>query len=195
MFKTGQKGRSIRNAEGSTKTDVSSPVAVWFMNAIRGMPNDEDLRKAYFWESRQVGAREMEKHAEEKRNSRLKRLWRAQWYSSVEILQKDDKGDDYSWQNAFALIQGHRFLWWQSANDFDRGEAAQGRIFLEGHAGLGTPSPLEMACIEKDNLSRVCTIFGRGIDKQKRVTLLAPAKEVKDQLESAVVFAISGKKD
>jgi len=165
------------------------------MNAIRGMPNDEDLRKAYFWESRRVGAREMEKHAEEKRNSRLRRLWRAQFFSSVEILQEDDRSGKISWQNAFAIVQGHRFLWWRSASDFDSGEQAQGRIFLEGHAGLGTPSPLEMVSIEKDDLSRLCTIFGRGVDKQNRVTLLAPDKGVKDQLDGAVLFAISEKKD
>jgi hypothetical protein len=32
-----------------------SPVGIWIKNAIRGLPTDEDLRKAYFWESRRVG--------------------------------------------------------------------------------------------------------------------------------------------
>lgn len=32
-----------------------SPISIWIMNAIRGLPTNEDLRKAYFWESRRVG--------------------------------------------------------------------------------------------------------------------------------------------
>ena len=30
-------------------------VGIWIVNALRGLPTDEDLRKAYFWESRRVG--------------------------------------------------------------------------------------------------------------------------------------------
>jgi hypothetical protein len=153
------------------------------MNAIRGLPTDEDLRKTYFWESRRRGALEKNIHAEEKRKSRLRRLWRAQWYSSAHILRPNEEGQDLHWEIIFCMIQGHRFLWWRSPEDFDNGEAPLGRIFLAGHAGLATPSPLDMRSIRQTNCRVVC---GRGEDKQERVTILTPTVDVKI-LEDAIV--------
>jgi hypothetical protein len=167
----------------------------WIMNAIRGLPTDEDLRKTYFWESRRRGALEKNIHAEEKRKSRLRRLWRAQWYSSAQILRPNEEGQDLHWEIVFCMIQGHRFLWWRSPEDFDNGEAPLGRIFLAGHAGLATPSPLDMRSIRKDELLRTVCIFGRGEDKQERVTILTPTVDVKNTLEDAIVSATTSKAD
>lgn len=164
------------------------------MNAIRGLPTDEDIRKTYFWECRRLRARQIEIQAEAKRNSRLKRLWRAQWYSSVDILRASD-GGDFERTEAFAMIQGHRFLWWHSVGDFDLGEEPGGGIFLAGHAGLATPSPLELRSVDKADFSKLTSIFGRGNETQEKVTVVAPSEKVKDDLELAVSFATSAKKD
>jgi hypothetical protein len=175
--------------------DAPSPIVVWIMNAIRGLPTDEDLRQTYFWESRRCGALEKSKHAEEKRKSRLQRLWRAQWYSSVKILRPSDTSNDFYWVMAFAIIQGHRFLWWRSAEDFDNGEVPLGRIFLAGHAGLATPSPLELRSFQHDELARTVCIFGRGEENQERVTILASAVDAKEALEEMIVSSATMKKD
>jgi hypothetical protein len=93
------------------------------------------------------------------------------------------------------MIHGHRFLWWRSTEEFDNGEAPLGRIFLAGHAGLATPSPLEMRSIRKDELLRTVCIFGRGEIVQERVAILTPTVEMKNSLEGAIVSATTSKAD
>jgi hypothetical protein len=176
------------------KESSESPVSTWVSNAVRGLPTDEDLRKVYFWESRRRGAEESEKFAGEKRLSRLQRLWKAQWYASVKLRRQAFKGgshpesdDSDGLEDAFAVVQGHRFLWWTSARDFDNGELPTGRIFLSGHAGLATPSPLEMRTFSPEEMLLVTAIFGRGTTGQERVTILAPDEDSKEKLESTIL--------
>jgi hypothetical protein len=194
---TDQSGKLVEPAPPSANPEESkktSPVVTWIMNAIRGLPTDEDLRKTYFWESRRKGARETENDAAAKRLSRLQRLWKAQWYSSIKLRLQNVRRDSSSadskashWENVFAIVQGHRFLWWHSVREFDNGELPSGRIFLSGHAGLATPSPLEMREFTPEELKLVVSIFGRGKTNQERVTLLAPDAEMKERLEDAVL--------
>lgn len=168
---------------------------VWLMNAIRGLPTDEDLRKTYYWESRRLGCQEMESQAEEKRKARLRRLWKATWYSSVHMLRALDGSTLLSRDAVFAMIQGHRFLWWRSVRDFDNGEAPIGRIFLAGHAGIATPSPLEMRAMSDDEVPRVVIVFGRGTEGQEKHAILTPDISVKDSFERAVALSAASKSD
>lgn len=78
------------------------PVSQWILNALRGLPTSEDLRKTYFWESRRLGAREMEAHAAKKRKSRMERLWRVQWHGTIEILTHNGGNKLLDRRNAFA---------------------------------------------------------------------------------------------
>jgi hypothetical protein len=192
---TDQSGKLVEPTQPAIPEESKpSRVVTWIMNAIRGLPTDEDLRKTYFWESRRKGARETEKSAAGKRLSRLQRLWKAQWYSSIKLHLHNVRRDSSSaghevshWENVFAIVQGHRFLWWHSVRKFDNGELPAGRIFLSGHAGLATPSPLEMREFTPEELKLVVIIFGRGMTDQQRVTLLAPNAEMKEKLEDAVL--------
>lgn len=166
-----------------------SPFGILVTNAFRGIPTFEDLRRTYFWESLRRGVREAEQFSEEKRGKRLKMLFRARWYSSIQILSSS--GDH--WRTCFAIIQGHRFTWWSSVNDFDEGCKPLGSIFLSGHSGLATPSPLELKQISSENLDRLVCLFGRGIDKQERLSLLTPSSAGKDELELAINHTINHK--
>lgn len=166
-----------------------SPVGIWIKNAFRGIPTIEDLRRTYFWESLRRGVREAEQFSEEKRGKRLKMLFRARWYSSIQILSSS--GD--RWKTCFAIIQGHRFTWWSSVNDFDEGGKPLGSIFLSGHSGLATPSPLELKQLPSENLDRLVCLFGKGIDKQERLSLLTPSSAGKEELELAISHTISHK--
>jgi hypothetical protein len=78
------------------------PVSQWILNALRGLPTSEDLRKTYFWESRRLGAREMEAHPAKKRKSRMERLWRVQWHGTIEILPHNGGNKLLDRRNAFA---------------------------------------------------------------------------------------------
>ena len=168
--------------------------AIWMLNALRSLPTMEDLRRTYFWESKRRGYQESEKFAAEKRESRLRQLWKAKWYSHLRILVHDISGGDSHWTPVFAVIQGHNFLWWNSVQDFDNGEVPSGRLFLSGHAGLTGPSPMEMRKLSKEQLSLSVSIFGRGLDGQERVTLLMTDLRQKERLEDAVC-SISAKDD
>jgi hypothetical protein len=121
----------------------------------------------------------------------MQRLWKVQWFSTVRMLvHKDASSEHYEWRTVFAMIQGHRLLWWRSVADFDSGATPIGRLYLAGHAGLSSPSPLELRKISSGDTDRVVTIFGSG----SRVTVLTQAVEAKVELEH-VVEAISGKQD
>lgn len=173
------------------KEPAETPLATWVMNAIRGLPTSEDLRKTYFWESKRLGARETESLAAAKRKSRMQRLWRVQWYCTARMLAHNKTEDGPDWRTVFAMIQGHRLLWWRSIGDFDSGFPPLGRLFLAGHAGLSSPSPLELREISSDEVERVVCIFGSG----SRVTILANSNEAKNDLEKAVEAAVSSKID
>ena len=114
-------------------------------NLFYSIPTDEDLRRAYFWEARRAGEREREKYAETKRQSRLKKLWKASWHGTVKVKEKrldasiSQSKRTWHWDTAFLLIEGHRFIWWRSEKHFDLGEAPLGQIFFAGHSGLVSP--------------------------------------------------------
>ena len=98
---------------------------------------------------------------------------------------------------AFALLQGHRFLWWRSVEDFDDGCEPLGSLNLSGHAGLTNPSPLELMEMKATatDVSRLVCIFGRGAGKQERITILTPTMQSKTSLEHAVEDAVTKKQD
>ena len=168
-----------------------SPFATWAVNAIRGLPTSEDLRKIYFWESRRKGAQESESLSVAKRKARMKRLWRVQWYGTTRMLLVNKKLDTSEWRTVFVLVQGHRLLWWRSIHDFDNGIAPLGRLLLAGHAGLSNPSPLELREMNAEEMERVVCIFGSG----SRATLLTSTVEAKLDLEGIIEAALFNKQD
>lgn len=180
--------------EPTEKEKKPNPIIVKIKNALRSIPTNEDLRKTYFWESRKLGAEKARKYALEKRESRLEKLWKAKWHSSMKILVQD--GKVFSLKPVFAVVQGHRFIWWGSVDEFDDGELPLGKVLLSGHAGLGGPSPIEMRELDREKELPLClTIFGRGSVGQQRVTILLPDKSTKDELENVIIHSASFKSD
>jgi hypothetical protein len=178
------------------ESSSDSPVAVWIMNALRSLPTIDDLRKAYIWEIMSLGAEQKEQHAFQKRETRLAKLWKAAWHSPLKIfMQGDDVKSSPHWRPCFAVVQGHRFLWWHGVDDFDNGELPAGRLLLSGHAGLGTPSPLEIRCLSKDDLSLCLSLFGRGEHGQQRVTMVLPDEKTKIDIERVINESSSFKND
>jgi hypothetical protein len=184
------KSSSVVTSTKETNDLTESPFLTWILNAIRGLPTSEDLRKTYFWESRRIGARETESLSAAKRKSRMQRLWRVQWYGTVQMLIMHKVGSP-EWQSVFVIVQGHRLLWWRSMNDFDSGIAPLDRLLLSGHAGFSSPSPLELREINPNDVDRVVCIFGSGA----RVTMLLSSIEVRTDIEHVVDAALSTKSD
>jgi hypothetical protein len=180
------------------------PIVTSALNFFRGLPTDEDLRRAYFWESCRAGEMERNKLATAKRATRVQRLWKAQWHGHLEIKEKGDAHSgiqtmdtsrDWSWEHIFAIIQGHQFIWWRGEKEFDDGESPIGRIFFAGHAGLAGSSPLEMRELKREEIPFVVNIFGRGKGNQMKISLLAANETVRSGLEGAVLKASEDTKD
>lgn len=100
----------------------------------------------------------------------------------------------WNWEPAFGLIEGHRFIWWRSEKDFDKGEAPLGQIFFAGHSGLAGLSPLDLRELSHGEIPFVVSVFGRGSQGQQKITLLLPSAGAKSALENAVLNASMGSK-
>lgn len=131
-----------------------------------------------------------------KRQTRLEKLWKAKWHGPLELKEKNadrppasPTARNWSWEPAFGLIEGHRFIWWRSERHFDTGEAPLGQIYFAGHSGLAGLSPLDLRELTKEEIPFVVSIFGRGTQGQQKVTLLASSSSLKDSLENAVLGA------
>ena len=131
-----------------------------------------------------------------KRQNRLEKLWKAQWHGTLELKEKKAEqpsspafSRNWSWETVFALIEGHRFIWWRSEKQFDTGEAPLGQIYFAGHSGLAGLSPLDLKELSKEEIPFVVLIFGRGTQGQQKISLLAPSSDAKDSLENAVLDA------
>lgn len=200
-LKSRKQSKNKEGPEVKENGGKSNPFTIKITNAIRSIPTNEDLRKTYFWESRQLGTETAKKYALEKRESRLKKLWKAKWHSSIKILFQDDETDQrkqptFNLKPIFAVVQGHRFIWWDSVDEFDDGELPSGKVILSGHAGLGGPSPIEIRKLDRERELPLClTIFGRGSHGQERVTILLPDKTAKQDLENVIIHSASFKSD
>jgi len=183
--------RTVRNTSDEVDKEVTgNPLE----NLCLSIPTDEDLRRTYFWEAKREGERERKKLAAAKRESRLEKLWKTQWHGTLKIKRNDPDTSLWRWESAFALIEGHRFIWWKSEKHFDTGEASEGSLFFAGHAGLSGLSPLDLRELPTGDIPSVVSIFGRGQQGQQKVTCLAPDYTAKQTLENAVIFASSDTK-
>lgn len=189
------EGRDERNKDA----EHCDPYMTRIINFFQGIPTDEDLRRYYFWEAVKVGEQEREILATKKRTARLTKLWKAQWFGHIELKAPNHlaSGDDkrrWEWRPIFAIIQGHRFIWWLSEKDFDEGENPSGQIFFAGHSGLAGLSPLELRELEQNEILHVVSLFGRdamktGLQLQTKITMLCPDLTTKESLEKAVLTA------
>lgn len=186
-----------------TESDDYDPYFTRITNFFLGIPTNEDLRRYYFWEAINVGEREREVLAKKKRVARLTKLWKAQWFGRLEMKARELLTSSNSkrlcdWRYIFAIIQGHRFIWWNSEKDFDLGENPAGQIYFAGHSGLATMSPLEMRELKKGEIPFVVNIFGRTAASgghQTKISLLAPDYQVKEHFEAAVTKAFEEKNE
>mmetsp|Transcript_25640 Transcript_25640/g.71652 ORF Transcript_25640/g.71652 Transcript_25640/m.71652 type:complete len:245 (+) Transcript_25640:1562-2296(+) len=197
----GSAKSAVSSSKAKKKPDAkskSSPLLVVLQNMIRSLPTNEDLRMTYFWENRLVVAEFLKKRRMARQQSRLRKLcWQASWYSEVrlrsntilDVAKNSDPNNSMNWTDAFAILQGHRLLWWDDITAFDAGEHPVGSLYLSGHSGLTNPSPLEMRNIPADELSKLVSIFGKGTADQIRVTILCNSEADKERLKNAVLEA------
>ena len=128
---------------------------------------------------------------------RLNRLWRAQWFGTVELKEftsSKEADRQWDWEPVFGLVHGHRFIWWRSEKHFDDGEPPLGQIFFAGHSGLGGLSPMEMRELSREEALLIVTMFGRGVEEQQKISLLCPDAKAKEALEDAIIGASAGSK-
>ena len=181
----------MNRSEGQNSTNSKSCFGTWISNAFRGLPSDEDLRRTYYWETRRVVASEVDARSREKRNNRLTNLWTASWHGEIELVRRGYKRR----RRVFGMIQGNRFLWWDSTECFDRGDTVLGQLLLQGHAGVASPSPVEMKEVGDEQLDRMIVIFGRGVSSQERISLFFGESVGRESFEASVLKALARKYD
>jgi len=173
------------------KEEFPEPISTRIKNFFYSIPTNEELRRYYFWETRRVVEREREILANKKRAARLTKLWSSKWHGILELkvhstsVERD--GKQWDWFRIFAVIQGHRFIWWHTEKHFDDGEHPLGQIFFSGHSGLAGFSPIELRDLRKHEIPNVVSIFGRGMKGQQKLLLLTSDIVIKDQIEKAVL--------
>mmetsp|Transcript_13454 Transcript_13454/g.27682 ORF Transcript_13454/g.27682 Transcript_13454/m.27682 type:complete len:162 (+) Transcript_13454:910-1395(+) len=129
-----------------------------------------------------------------KRKSRLDKLWKARWHDVIKIKEGKTSSESpikksWSWEPIFALIEGHRFIWWRSEKHFDTGESPLGQIFFAGHSGLAGLSPLDLREFATEEIPFIVSVFGRGLKEQQKISLLVGSADAKESLEDAVLSA------
>ena len=93
----------------------------------------------------------------------------------------------WKWIDIFAILQGHRLVWWESTSDFDTGKTPFGQILFAGHSGIAGLSPLDLRQLKRSELDQTIGIFGRGVFEQEKIILLAPSIETKTLFEELVI--------
>jgi hypothetical protein len=186
----------------SEQKDNYDPILTRMINFFTSVPTNEDLRRYYFWEAVKVGEVERELLASKKRAARLTKLWKAQWFGKLELKVKISAAlsseREWEWKTIFCIIQGHRFIWWESEKDFDEGENPSGQIYFAGHSGLAGLSPLELRELKPDEVPLVVNIFGRGASRggeQTKLSLLTQDLQTKQRFEASVLNAVLDKND
>ena len=162
----------------------STPGLTHFKNLLASVPTDEDLRRSYFWQTRRLGGVERNEQSNTKRVSRLKTLWRALWYGNMHL--KISSSELWEWKSIFVVVQGHRFVWWESTFEFDEGNKPLGEILFAGHSGVTQLSPLDLRQLNQTEQDLAFCVFGRGNDDQKKITLLADTLDEKLSLTSLI---------
>jgi hypothetical protein len=130
-LESGSPTKKSKEKEGDHQPD---PYLTRIINFFTSIPTNEDLRRYYFWEARRVGERERARLAEKKRTARLIKLWKASWFGKLEVKvpRTTTANRSWEWVTVFAIIQGHRFIFWHSETDFDSGENPSGQIYFAG---------------------------------------------------------------
>uniref|UniRef100_A0A7S2R6A6 PH domain-containing protein n=1 Tax=Eucampia antarctica TaxID=49252 RepID=A0A7S2R6A6_9STRA len=180
----------IVKKDSSIESQDSNPLPIKLNNLFMSIPTDEDLRRAYFWESKRIEGKEQQESVDKKRTARLKKLWRPKWYGQLEIKESIlslNTSKLRHWDQIYAVFQGHRLIWWKTSKHFDDGDLPLGQIIFTGHSGLAGLSPIEQRELQENELPLVLGIFGKGLKGQQKVTFLCPNDTVKQQLEIAVL--------
>ena len=134
--------------------------------------------------------------AKERRSSRLHLLWKAVWNGKLfmKVCKQDISPEAWEWQQIYAVLQGHRLIWWKSVADFDTSNMHEGYILFAGHSGVTGLSPLDMRQLEKDEQDRAFCIFGKGSREQQKITVLALSMEEKDTVIDMIINVMSDPK-
>lgn len=85
-------------------------------------------------------------------------LFACQWEGRIRVRI----GVSTQWRlGGFAVVQGHRVLWWHSEEALEVGQPADAQLLLQGHAGLTAPSPKDVKDVGGKD-TRLVAVFGRS---------------------------------
>ncbi|CAM9661559.1 unnamed protein product, partial [Phaeothamnion confervicola] len=100
--------------------------------------------------------------------------------------------------------QGRRLAWWSSQAELENGHAAERQLLLHGHAGVTSPSPLELrevagagAAVEVGaGTPHLVCVFGRSPEgRPQRWSFLTRSAADGRALSATVSGAVDAKRD
>lgn len=164
-------------------------------NLLASIPNDDDLRRAYQQENQIYLRKKKERVQDQKaRRARLSGIWGFLWEGNI---QTRAAASNQPWRQAYVAVQGNRILWWKAEKDLDKGgvRVPEGQIILRGHAGLTSPSPLEVKELGPDKASLLVCVFGRNLaaKTQERRSFMCVSAEDHAGLSAALETALDFK--
>ncbi|KAH8072442.1 hypothetical protein JL721_3717 [Aureococcus anophagefferens] len=145
----------------------ASTVTCRFLNALKAVPNDRDLRACYGHRAALHAGRLVDSERRRRRRARLHAIWDCGWEGGVELRP-------------------------DASSAFDRRRL----LLLQGHSGLTAPAPTDGAGLPDDRRAHMLAVFGQASDGAPlRWALLCADERDREALGAAIARACDDKLD
>ena len=163
-----------------------------FLNALKAVPNDRDLRACYGHRAALHAGRLVDSERRRRRRARLHAIWDCGWEGGVELRPDASSAFD----RRRLVLHGRRLLAWRSERDVDAGRPPAAQLLLQGHSGLTAPAPTDGAGLPDDRRAHMLAVFGQASDGAPlRWALLCADERDREALGAAIARACDDKLD
>ncbi|KAK7249644.1 hypothetical protein SO694_00004211 [Aureococcus anophagefferens] len=170
----------------------ASTVTCRFLNALKAVPNDRDLRACYGHRAALHAGRLVDSERRRRRRARLHAIWDCGWEGGVELRPDASSAFD----RRRLVLHGRRLLAWRSERDVDAGRPPAAQLLLQGHSGLTAPAPTDGAGLPDDRRAHMLAVFGQASDGAPlRWALLCADERDREALGAAIARACDDKLD
>ena len=170
----------------------ASTVTCRFLNALKAVPNDRDLRACYGHRAALHAGRLVDSERRRRRRARLHAIWDCGWEGGVELRPDASSAFD----RRRLVLHGRRLLAWRSERDVDAGRPPAAQLLLQGHSGLTAPAPTDGAGLPDDRRAHMLAVFGQASDGAPlRWALLCADEGDREALGAAIARACDDKLD
>ena len=167
----------------------SSTMTIRFLNALKAVPNDHDLRMCYANRAAAHADKLVRLERRRRRRAKLHAIWDCAWEGPVDL-----RIPPHAFARRLLVLNGRRLLHWHGERDADSGRPPAGQLLLQGHSGLTAPSPTDASGLAADKQASLLAVFGQAPDGTPvRWAVLCADDRDKDALSAAIARACDAK--